>query len=115
MSYMICTYHINIYFRLNVIYTYIINYTIELTYICKFYILDLSRSEKDVEFDFFFFFFHPSLSLIWSLLYKEMILKVWSLETLATASLETLGEVQNLEPYPRLTESEMGVGPKSVF
>ena len=54
MRYMICTYHINIYFRLNLIYTYIINYTIELTYICKFYILDLSRSERDVEFDFFF-------------------------------------------------------------
>lgn len=59
MRYMICTYHINIYFRLNLIYTYIINYTIELTYICKFYILDLSRSEKDVEFDFFFST-HPS-------------------------------------------------------
>lgn len=62
MSYMICTYHIDIYFRLNVIYTYIINYTIKLTYICKFYILDLSRSEKDVEFDLFFFF--PPIPLI---------------------------------------------------
>ena len=44
-----------------------------------------------------------------------MILKIWSLEILATALPETLGEVQNLEPYPRAAESESGASPESVF